>query len=235
MLKVVLLTIGVTIGLFIIFLLTAPTTNTTAPEDRNSSSQQSDSQTQDSRTAEKPKLIIGEENAPVTIVEYGDFKCPACNQFHHTAGAEIRNTYVSDGSTNIEFRNYPFLGPDSGRAARGSYCANDQGVFTAYHDNVYNYLWDNFYTQGDSQAEFRDILTSDKLAELAGDKLRDKQLFIECVNSTKYNEFIDIDLNLGADDGITGTPGFTVNGRKINGPSNFNTFKTLIDIELEKL
>jgi protein-disulfide isomerase len=234
MFKVILVSLGIAIGAFLFLVLTGPE-EAQAPQEKNDSTARSEPSQNTADTASKPKLIIGDENAPVTIVEYGDFKCPSCNQFHHTAGAELRNTYISEGTVNIEFRNYPFLGPDSGRAARGSYCAHDQGVFTAYHDNVYNYLWDEFYTQDDIQAEFRDVLTSDKLAELAGDGLRDRQLFIECVNSTEYNKYIDADLELGANDGITGTPGFTVAGRKINGPSNFNTFKTLIDIELGKL
>ena len=235
MFKAILLTLLILGSLVTLFLLTTPkdpiqnTTDTpTAPDlqDRSVIEERAD-------VDNKPRLLIGDPDAPVTLVEYADFKCPACNQFHHTVGAQLRDTYVAEGLVNIEFRNYPFLGPDSGIAARGSYCSYDQGVFTQYHDTVYNYLWDEFYTQGDIQAEFRDVLTSDKLTELISDDLRDVQQFTDCINSTDYNAFIDADLLLGADDGISGTPGFTIAGRKINGPSNLNTFQTLLEIELD--
>jgi protein-disulfide isomerase len=221
-------------GLFVLFLLTAPTTN-----EANQSNIPTADRLQDRSSTEenadfdnKPKLIIGDPDAPVTLVEYGDFKCPSCNQFHHQAGAQLREEYISTGLANIEFRNYPFIGPDSGRAARGAYCANDQGIFTEYHDNVYNYLWDNFYTQDNLAAEFEDVLSLEVLQELIVGDIQDPALFQSCMSSIDYNRFIDADLLLGADEGITGTPGFSVAGRKIIGPSNFNTFKTLLDIEL---
>jgi len=237
MFKLVSITAVVLGSLFVLFLLTAPTS-----QDTNTSNVPTVNNLDDRPSIEenadfdnKPSLIIGDPSAPVTLVEYGDFKCPACNQFHHQAGAQIREEYIKDGRVNIEFRNYPFIGPDSGIAARGTYCANDQGVFTEYHDKVYEYLWDTYYTQDDLQAEFRDILTLNRLQELMASDLSDPALFEECLSTTDYNRFIDADLLLGADEGVAGTPGFTINGRNINGPSNFNTFKTLFDIELEKV
>ncbi|MCA9324129.1 DsbA family protein [Candidatus Saccharibacteria bacterium] len=180
----------------------------------------------------RPALIIGSADAPVTLVEYADFKCPSCNQFHHGVGAQLRDEYIDSGRVRIEFRNYPFIGPDSGRAARGSYCAYDQGFFPAYHDKIYNYVWDNYYSKGDMAAEFRDILTVDTIVQIVADDIRDMSTFSACLEDTTKNKFIDADLLLGADDGVTGTPGFVIGGQKITGPSNYNTFKTLLDIQL---
>lgn len=224
-------------GVLLLFLLITPESETS--NDFTAASQVpsdvTDTFEQNADFDNKPALLIGSDNAPLTMVEYGDFKCPACNQFHHTAGAQIRREYVDEGLINIEYRNYPFLGPDSGRAARGSYCAYDQGVFTQYHDKVYGYIWDNHYTQGDQGAQFQDILTTDKLLEIMENDIDSPLLFEECVESTDYNRFIDADLLLGADDGITGTPGFVIVDQKIVGPSNFNSFKTVLDNELRKL
>lgn len=237
MLKFLLITVGIVSGLFVLFLLTAPTTQEADFNDASTVTRldETDKIQENADFENRPALIIGDPNAPVTLIEYGDFKCPACNQFHHSAGAQIRDEFVASGDVKIEFRNYPFLGPDSGRAARGSYCANDQGVFTKYHDKVYEYLWANYYTQGNLAAEFEDVLTTEKLQSLMADDLEDPKLFEECLGSKDYNRFIDADLLLGADDGITGTPGFVIGDQSVNGPSNFNTFKTLIEIQQRNL
>lgn len=180
----------------------------------------------------RPLLIIGDTNAPVTLVEYADFKCPQCNKFHREAGAQIRSEYIDTGKVKIEYRNFPFIGPDSGRAARGTYCANNQGVFTEYHDRVFSYVWENHYKSGNLSAEFEDVLTVDRLTSLMQDKLTDLELFKTCLEDTQYNKFIDAELLLGAADEINGTPGFVINEKSIIGPQNFTTFKTLIEIAL---
>jgi protein-disulfide isomerase len=179
----------------------------------------------------KPTLLIGDPNAPITMTEYGDFKCPSCAQFQQEVGQELRNRYLDNGVINIEYRNYPFLGPDSGRSARGTYCANDQGVFSAYHDIVFDYMWTNYYSQNDPAAQRRDVLTTEKLIELMEDELTDQNQFRECVESDDYNRFLDADLLLGADDSINGTPGFVIGGQRIVGLSNITTFVTLIENE----
>jgi protein-disulfide isomerase len=181
----------------------------------------------------KPKLLIGDENAKVKIIEYIDFKCPNCNKFHRDAGKRVREEYVASGKVAIEIRNYPFIGPDSGRAARGAYCANDQGVFSSYHHNVFDYMWDNYYKSGNFEAEIEDVLTAEVLEKLVSGYIPNAEQFRTCLSDEAKNKFIDADLLLGADDKITGTPGFIIGDQKITGPSNFNTFKTLLDIQLQ--
>src|SRR6056297_3006703 len=179
MLKLLTITAISLSGILLLFFLTAPSTQETTFNDTSSAPRldETDKIQENADFENRPELIIGDHSAPVTLVEYGDFKCPACNQFHHTVGAQLRDEYVDSGQLKIEFRNYPFLGPDSGRAARGSYCANDQGVFTAYHDNIYEYIWENYYTQGDLGAEFEDILTDEKIQEIMQNDISNPALF----------------------------------------------------------
>ncbi len=232
--KTVMIVGGIVGFLFIAFLLFAPTTEEAA---RNSPQvnefDTSTVQEDDIDLAAKPQLFIGDPDAPATFVEYGDFKCPACNQFHRGAGKQLRDEYVADGRLKIEFRNFPFIGPDSGRAARGTYCANDQGVFTEYHDRVYDYMWDNYYAAGDFASEFTDELTVDVIASIMDGVVSDSATFRDCLESTTFNASVTSDITLGRGAGISGTPGFTVAGQRITGPSNFNTFKTLVDIQLQ--
>jgi len=224
-------------GLFALFMLTAPTAEEAAKNNApsvdnggigNTSLFDSDSVDLDS----KPKLFIGDPDAPVTLVEYGDFKCPSCNSFHHQAGQRIREEYVDTGKINIEFRNYPFIGPDSGRAARGAYCANSQGAFTAYHDAVYNDIWDSNYVRGDYSVEYSDIYSVDKILEVTGGLVDDPAALRTCIESTGQDGHIDTDIALARQDGVSGTPGFVIDGRPLNGPSNFSTFKVLLDAQL---
>ncbi len=235
MMKVLLWSVVILGGLLILFLVTAPEAKNNSPGDTPTAKDLSDIESIeiDADSENKPKLIIGDPDAKVTLVEYGDFKCPSCNSFKRNAGEQIRKTYIDGNQVNIEFRNFPFIGPDSGRAARGAYCANDQSVFAEYHDLVYDFMWDNFYEQGQLSVEIEDVLTSDQLVEIMTDTISDTKKFKDCLESSVYNKFIDADLLLGVEDDISGTPAFTIGGHVITGPQNFNTFKTLIDIQLQ--
>lgn len=176
-------------------------------------------------------LILGKAEAPVTLVEYLDYKCPNCGSFHTKAGKQIQQEYVDAGIVKIELRAYPFLGPDSARALRGSYCANDIGKLKKYHDNVFSFIWENYYKNGNYKIEIEDILTADKLVEISRFDETEKLKFRECINSDAKNEFIDRDLNNAANDGVQGTPTILIGDQKIVGPQPFNIYKQLIDIE----
>jgi protein-disulfide isomerase len=198
----------------------------------DSADSQQVSMTEQTQTLDAETLIIGDLDAPVTIVEYIDYKCPNCNRFHQDIIPQLNDEYISDGRVNIEVRNFPFIGPDSGRSARGTYCSNDQGVFPAYHDAVLNYMWQQYYASGNLAAEIEDVLTEEVLVELMSNDLEDTDLFRSCLSDTSKNAFIDEDLLEGADHGINGTPGFAIGEQSFVGPQNYNTFKTLLDIEL---
>lgn len=178
------------------------------------------------------ELIIGKGDAKAVIIEYGDFKCPSCNQFHHHAGKQLRDKYVSKGTLKIVFRNLPFIGPDSYRAAEGAYCANEQNKFVDYHDTVYNYIWDNYYSKGNLAAEFENVLTQAKLVELAGGVGADKAAFETCLAERRYDSAVKADLKASEKDVATGTPFFVINNQTIAGPQPYNVFKTLVDIQL---
>jgi protein-disulfide isomerase len=183
---------------------------------------------------DKPSLLIGSETAKVRIIEYADFKCPQCARFHADAGARVRAELIASGNVALEFRNYPFIGPDSGRAARGSYCAERQDVFEQYHDTVYEYMWEEYYRDGQMEAEFQDVLTADLLVERMKPFLSDSEAFRLCLDDQAVNAFIDADLLLGADDEVNATPGFVIGGKTLIGPQSYSVINSLVDIELRK-
>jgi len=175
-----------------------------------------------------PTLIIGQKNAPVTIVEYVDFKCPNCAAFHNDAGKKIRDAYIDTGKANIEVRAYPFLGPDSGRALRGAYCANEQGSFTDYHDKIFSYMWETYYKNRNYAIEIEDVLTEKTILNIIASTSIDEEMLKQCMRSEKLNAAIDNDLLQAADDSVQGTPTFIIDGQRIVGPQPFELFDRLL-------
>lgn len=198
----------------------------------NEPASQTSSNTQTSQN-DPNTLIIGDINAPVTLVEYGDFKCPNCAKFHTSTGQGIRQDYIDSGRVKIEFRNIALIGPDSQRAAQGAFCANEQKKFTQYHDAVYEYMWNTYYEGGNYQAEFNDILTSEFLGATAEGIGTDRQTFIDCLESGKYESALQADLDQAEEDGARGTPYFVIGDQTIAGPQPYSLFKTLIDLQLQ--
>lgn len=178
------------------------------------------------------KLFIGNPDSKARIIEYADFKCKSCNQFHRDTGAQIREEYIQTNQAAMEFRTLPFIGPDSYRAAEGAYCANDQQAFLAYHDAVFEYMWDNYFAKGNTAAEFEDILTVDVLTAIAKDIGIDDVMFRGCLNDHTFDAAVKTDLKASEEAVVTGTPTIEISGQTVTGTQPYNIYKTLIDIQL---
>jgi protein-disulfide isomerase len=103
-------------------------------------------------------FILGDPNAKVTIILYEDFQCPFCGRFFADTESTIRNTYVKDGTVRLVYRDFPFLGSESFKAAEAARCAAEQGKFWEYHDYLYS------HQMGENQGAFADT----KLKTFAG-------------------------------------------------------------------
>ena len=66
--------------------------------------------------------ILGDNNAPITLVEFGDYQCHFCNVFFHTTEDKIVQKYVETGKVKIIFKDYNIIGPDSVNASHGAHC-----------------------------------------------------------------------------------------------------------------
>lgn len=176
-------------------------------------------------------LTIGNEDAPVTIVEYVDYKCPNCNRFHRGTAEEIDQEYISTGKAKFDIRPISYIGPDSERAGAAVYCAAEQNMLSAMHDAILDYMW-GFYESGDYSTEFEDILTSSKLSQLASDAGLDGDTLEVCLGNGEANTLVQANANRATEDEVQGTPGFVINGQKFSGLQPFSVFKTLIDVAL---
>ncbi len=81
--------------------------------------------------------IMGNANAPITILEWGDYQCTFCYKFHQNTLDEINENYIKTGKVKLVFKDFPLNGPDSLLAAEATYCAQDQGKYWKFHDELY--------------------------------------------------------------------------------------------------
>ena len=194
---------------------------------------------------EKPKevnLVItsddhvkGKGDAAITIVEYSDFECPFCGAFYGSNTAlidkfkaqdpsyqsgypNIMSEYVDTGKVRYVFRHFPLSFHQKAMpAALASECAAEQGKFWEMHDLIF---------------ENQDAMGDDDLKSYAVDLGLDTSKFNTCLDSQKYKEKVQKQMAEGQKNGISGTPGFFINGKPISGAMPFSSFKQIIDAEL---
>ncbi len=168
--------------------------------------------------------VLGNADAPVTLVEFGDFQCPFCKKFHDEARKEILNMYVETGKVKIVYRDFPLenIHPSARPAAEAAECADDQGKFWPYHDTLYT-----------RQAELAKG-TMDYIA-LASELGLNRAVFEKCVKDRKYKDEVTKDYEDGVKAGVDGTPALFINGKKVTpaGAQPFSTFQVQIDAALK--
>jgi len=170
-------------------------------------------------------FVLGEENAPVTVVTYSDYQCPFCQKFFKETESVLREKYIKTGKVKFVFRNFAFLGEESQWAAGAAMCAGEQGKFWQYHD----YLFNN--QKGENQSAF----SKDNLKKFALSLGLDKEKFNFCVDSDKYASVIIQETKSGGEAGVSGTPASFVNGTLYAGALPVGTFTQIIDTELNKV
>ena len=160
---------------------------------------------------------IGPENAPVTIVEFGDFQCPFCKRFHDQVLPALLKQY--DGKIRFVYRSFPIraIHAYAQSAAEAAQCAFDQQKFWEYHDLLFQ----------DTQR----LAKADLLAYADQVKL-DTRVFRNCLESAKHAQDVEHDYQAGVRLGVTGTPTFFINGRVLTGAQPLAAFSAVIDAEL---
>lgn len=165
-------------------------------------------------------VVLGDPNAPVTFIEFGDFQCPFCGQFYNETEKKLRDEYVKTGKMRIVFRDFPLLSihPYAQPAAEAAECAKDQGKFWLYHDAIF-----------DRQSQLATLDFTALAAELG----LNKDLFSQCLKSGKVKPEIAQDLKDGEAAGVSGTPASFINGTLISGAYPYEAFKQAIDTALK--
>ena len=167
----------------------------------------------------------GADSAQINVVEFGDFQCPFCEKFFQETEPQLMKDYINTGKVKFYFEGIEFVGPDSLTLGEGSWCANEQGKYYEYHDQIYS-------NQGRENSGWG---TPDKVKVLAaGIQGLDTKKFNSCLDSKKYESQVQ-ELTLFAQKaGVTGTPtNFIGNYQKgyipVVGAQPYDVYKQIID------
>ena len=167
--------------------------------------------------------MLGDANAKVTIIEFGDYQCPSCRMFWKEIEPRLKKDYIDTGKAKLVFRDFPIvqIHPESIMAAMAVDCAGDQNKYWQFHDKVFR----EQYNRGDDIVRFKDI----DLKKWAKDTGLDTAAFNQCLDSGKYKEEVLKDKADGDQVGIQGTPTFFINGKVIGGAQPYPVFKNVLD------
>ena len=159
--------------------------------------------------------FYGDPNAPIILVEFGDFNCGYCGQWAHEVLPKIDDKYIKTGKVRMAYVHFPILGADSMTAAVASECAGLQGQFWEYHNLVYAHQGIGY--------------TPDNLTLLAEQLGLDTAAFEECLANFPDRESLNDDIRLAEVMGVRGTPAFLVNGIPLAGAYPYEDFEQVIE------
>jgi len=162
--------------------------------------------------------VKGNTNSSVTLIEYGDFQCPACATYHSLV-SQIAQEY--GGRIQIAFRNFPLrrIHSNAQISSQAAEAAGKQGKFWEMHDMLYV-----------NQNEWAGERNPESIFEEYAKALDlDVDIFTADLKSSEVEEKINRDIALGNAAGINSTPSFVVNGSLIKSPGSLEEFRTIID------
>lgn len=152
-------------------------------------------------------VSMGPEDAPVTIIEFEDYRCPSCRQFNWQIGKPLRQAYATGDDAILRWvtYDYPIFGQPSWAPMIAGRCAEAQGRFWEMHDLLYART-EEWYGASNPNAAFID------LAEEVG---LDADAFRECLAERPHLRDIAASRKYGESLGVGGTPTIYLNGRQV--------------------
>ncbi len=172
--------------------------------------------------------VLGSENAPITMIEFGDYQCFYCNNFFHNTESDIVKNYIDTGKVKMYFKDFTIIGQDSVTAANAAHCAQEQGKFWQYHDVLYT----NWSGENTGWA------TSTNLVQFAKQVGLNMDQFNQCFQQTKYNSVIRGSVSDANTLGLTGTPDFFIIGpdnsvTKVVGAQPYSVFDEIFKSKMQ--
>lgn len=165
--------------------------------------------------------VIGNANAKITIVEFSDFECPYCAKYVLETYPQIKQAYIDTGKIKMVFKNFPLISIHSYAeiAAQASECANEQGKFWEYKEKLF---------------QNQDALSASNLKMYAKDFGVNESQFNACLDSKKYANEVEQDLEDGISARVKGTPTFLIGeDEKLVGAQPFSAFQKIIEEKLK--
>ncbi len=146
-----------------------------------------------------PGVHRGNDDAPITILEFADFQCPGCMAFAGTVKPQLDVGYIDTGAVKFSFYDFPLtsIHPHAFLAARAGRCAEDQGLFWEYHDELFRNQSSWSFSASPPVGAFEDY------AAAVG---ADQRAFGQCLRSDRFADVVTANIQLGQGLGVTGTP-----------------------------
>ncbi len=158
--------------------------------------------------------VLGAADAKVTIIEFSDFECPYCRRVQPTLKRLLKEY---EGQVRLVFRDFPLsFHKNAHKAAEAAQCAGDQGKFWPYHDKLFE----------------QTALAPADLKKYAGEMELDLDKFSACLDSGKYTQEVEKDMQDGQAVGVNSTPSFFVNGQPLSGAVPYERFQELVEAAL---
>jgi protein-disulfide isomerase len=164
-------------------------------------------------------MALGEADAPVVMIAYSEFQCPFCGKFARDTEPTLVEKYVDEGTLRIEWRDFPYLGPESEVAARAGRAAAAQDSFWEFEEAMY----------ADQLPPNSGNLDEDHVAGVADDIGLDVDRFREDMASSQVERAVQEDFAEGQAIGVTGTPAFLINGVPVIGAQPTEVFEQTIE------
>jgi protein-disulfide isomerase len=153
--------------------------------------------------------VRGSPNAKYTVIEYADFQCPFCAQFHQSM-----NTIMKEADVRWVYRHFPLKNhPLAPKAAEASECAGDQGKFWEYSDALFG---------------LKEEMTGETFVALARQMGLDGPSFEKSLGAGKHTDAIAGQVRDAEKMGISVTPTLYINGKRFDGLVPLEALRTLV-------
>lgn len=183
--------------------------------------------------------VLGDKNAPLTMIEFSDYECPFCKRHFDQVYPQIKRDYIDTGKLKLVYRDFIAVqghNPLATSEAMAAECAREQGgdsVYFKYHDQIFKKTTSN--GNGLAVSQLPAIATSLGL---------NAAIFQRCLDSDKFKDEVNKDIADASGAGVNGTPSFflgessangLIEGNIIVGAQPYSVFKTAIDRALKAI
>lgn len=178
-------------------------------------------------------VVLGDPNAPVTLIVFSDYQCPFCARHYKETESLIRKNYVETGKVKLIHKDLAFLGQESKDASQAAECAKDQGKYWQYHDGLFEIEFKESKEKGNS--ENTGNLNRKTFQGIASDLGMNVEEFLSCFDSKKYAAEVEKDISEAeaAMGQKISTPTIFINGKMIQGAYPYDTFVKAIEEALK--
>jgi len=166
--------------------------------------------------------LLGSPSAPVEVVEFADFECPACGQYATLTEPDVRARLINTGLVRFRFMDYPLaMHKNTWDASLAAACANDQGKFWEMHDAIFANQ-DRWSTEATNRP--RRVM-----GELAKGVGLDMAKYDACMEADTHRAKIQSHLAEAERRQIRSTPTFVFNGKVVPSALPYDAFKKYVD------